>query len=305
MGVEAMVRILVSLSLLAAVPRLLLTPAHAAPLADVTRASTPQTPIVAQKQTIEVRVKRAFQLRDLVGEVEIKYNDRPWQQAKSGFELTNVGEQVKTGKRSRVSLQMDLGIGAIQLAPSSLIQLRGISVQSDQSRLSLFNLPYGSARIKLRRFTNPNTRFELQTPAGLSSVRGTEFGIAVQPAGKTSVAVLDGRVNTSAQGVSVDVDAGFQNFTIPGQPPSEPVPLQNNTDLEFTTERTFTGIRRQLVGVGQVDPVNMVFVNGELTDTDADGRFRVPLPSVNFPKLQVLVQTPLGDEKNYDLQVQL
>ncbi len=260
------------------------------------------TPAVAQ-QEIKVRVDRAVLLQNIAGQVDIRPNQANWRPARSTDQLKTPGEQVKTGQRSRVDLQMDLGIGSIQVAPTTLIQLRKLEITPDQGRISIFYLPYGSARLKLRRFTNPSTRFELETPAGLSGVRGTEFGIAVQPSGKTSVAVLEGQVNTSAQAEDVNVDAGFQNFTIPGEPPSTPTPLKNDTSFDFQLEKQFVGPIRQLTVVGQVDPVNIVFVDGKVVDTDRMGQFRVTLPAISFPRLNVLVQTPLGAEQSYDLRL--
>jgi FecR protein len=260
------------------------------------RPATPQTEIKA-------RFDRAFILQNLSGQVEIKPSQQSWRRANANDQLTTIGEQVKTGARSRVDLQLDVNIGTIQVAPSTLIQIRAINVNPDQSRVSLFYMPYGSARVKLRRFNNPNTRFEIETPAGVSGVRGTEFGVAAQPAGKTSVAVLDGRVLTSAQGQGVNVDAGFQNFTIPGEPPSPPVPLTDNTDLDYQLDKQLSGLKRQLRFIGKVDPVNVVFVDGQVVDTDRQGQFTVPIPLTSFPKLKVIVQTPLGKEQRYDLKL--
>jgi hypothetical protein len=262
-----------------------------------------QPPMATSQTELKARFERAFILKNLAGSVEIKPNQQAWRRAQANDQITTIGDQIKTGIRSKAELQLDLGIGSIQVAPSTLIQMRGISVNADQSRVSLFYMPYGSARIKLRRFTNPNSRFELETPAGVSGVRGTEFGIAAQPGGKTSVAVLDGRVNTSAQNQSVDVDAGFQNFTIPGEPPSPAVPLRDDPKLDYQLDRRVANRRRQLQFVGQVDPVNVVFVNGQPIDTDRQGQFKTPVPLTNHPKIQVIVQTPLGTEKTYDLRL--
>jgi hypothetical protein len=260
----------------------------------------------ANPQTqVQARFDRAFTLRNLAGQVEIKPNQQGWRRAQANDLITSIGDQLKTGERSRVDLQLDVGIGSIQVAPSTLIQLREMRRNADESRVSLFYMPYGSARIKLRRFTNPNTRFEIETPAGVSGVRGTEFGVAAQPSGKTSVAVLDGRVNTSAQGQSVDVDAGFQNFTIPGEPPSPPVPLTDNTNLDYQLDKRIAGTRRQLQFVGKVDPVNVVFANGKVVETDRQGQFQVALPVTSRPRLEVIVQTPLGKEQRYDLRLAL
>jgi FecR protein len=272
-------------------------------IALLAMASIADAPPATPQTEIKARFDRAFILQNLSGQVEIKPNQQSWRRAQANDQLTAIGEQVKTGARSRVDLQLDLGIGTIQVAPSTLIQIRAIQRNSDESRVSLFYMPYGSARIKLRRFTNPNTRFELETPAGVSGVRGTEFGIAAQPSGKTSVAVLNGKVNTNAQGQDVGVDAGFQNFTIPGEPPSPPVPLTDSTTLEYQLDKRIVGNKRQLSFVGKVDPVNVVFVNHRVVDTDRQGSFKVAIPVTSFPRLKVIVQTPLGKEQSYDLKL--
>jgi FecR protein len=260
----------------------------------------------AHPQTqVEARFDRAFTLKNLAGQVDLKPNQQAWRRAQANDLITSIGDQIKTGTRSRVDLQLDVGIGTIQVAPATLIQLREIRRNPDESRVSLFYMPYGSARIKLRRFTNPNTRFEIETPAGVSGVRGTEFGVVAQPSGKTSVAVLDGKVNTSAQGQSVDVDAGFQNFTIPGEPPSPPVPLTDDTQLDYQLDKRLKGTQRHLKFVGKVNPVNVVFANGQVLDTDRQGQFQVNLPVTSRPRLEVIVQTPLGKEQRYDLRLAL
>jgi FecR protein len=260
----------------------------------------------ANPQTqVQARFDRAFTLKNLAGQVEIKPHQQAWRRAQANDLITSIGDQLKTGERSRVDLLLDVGIGSIQVAPSTLIQMREIRRNPDESRVSLFYMPYGSARIKLRRFTSPNTRFEIETPAGVSGVRGTEFGVAAQPSGKTSVAVLDGRVNTSAQGQDVGVDAGFQNFTMPGEPPSPPVPLTDDTKLDYQLDKRIAGMQRQLNFVGKVDPVNVVFANGKVVNTDRQGQFQVSLPVTSRPRLEVIVQTPLGKEQRYALRLAL
>ncbi len=272
-------------------------------IASVAIAFIVDAPPATPQTEIKARFDRAFILKNLSGQVTIAPNRQSWRRAQANDQLTAIGDQVKTGARSKVDLEMDLGIGTIQVAPATLIQLRGITRSADGGRVSLFYMPAGSARIKLRRFTNPNTRFELETPAGVSGVRGTEFGIVAQPSGKTSVAVLEGKVNTNAQGEDVSVDAGFQNFTIPGEPPALPVPLTDSTTLDYQLDKQIVGQKRQLSFVGQVDPVNVVFVNNRVVDTDRQGRFQVALPLTSFPQLQVIVQTPLGKEQRYDLKL--
>jgi hypothetical protein len=161
----------------------------------------------------------------------------------------------------------------------------------------------GRAKLKLRRFTNPESRFEIETPAGISGVRGTEFGINVQPDGKTSVAVLEGKVDSSAQDKTVGINGGFQSFTIAGEPPTDPVPLRDDPSLTYTLDRTIVNGNRRIALRGQVDTVNAVFIAGKPVLVDRKGEFVMAMQAVSHPKIEIQVVTPLGKTKNYSLKL--
>jgi hypothetical protein len=253
------------------------------------------------QQQVDVRVNRWLELQQMVGKVLIGNNSGS-RSAKISDRLQNKGDTLTTQDRSTAKFALDTGIGTLDVTAKTQVIIQDLILnQADQSRVTRLNVPYGRVKLKLRKFTNPNSRLEIETPAGISGVRGTEFGMVIQPSGKTSLAVLEGAINTNAQGVDVGVNQGFQNFTIPGEPPSEPVPLRDDPSLQFSLERRIEGQIRQLQFVGQVDPVNSVSVNGQPQNTDRQGRFSVNLRAVSFPKIQVMVTTPLGQEKLYDL----
>jgi hypothetical protein len=252
------------------------------------------------QQQLNLRVNRWLEVEQTIGKVLFTTQKRQ-QPAQTGDRLQTVGDALTTQARSTARLALDTGIGTVDVTPDTQVVVRQLSLNPDQSRVTRLNVPYGRVKLRLRKFTNPNSRLELETPAGISGVRGTEFGLVVQPQGKTSVAVLEGAVNTNAQNVDVAVPAGFQNFTIPGEPPSQPVPLKSDTSLQYQFERQLIGQQRHLTLVGQVDPVNQVWVNGQPQSTDREGRFRIKVKLVSFPKVKILVSTPLGEEKLYDL----
>ncbi len=253
------------------------------------------------QQQVNVRVDNWLALEQLVGNVLVTLNQRQ-QPAQKGDRLQNVGDSLVTQARSAARLAIDTGIGTVEVASNTQVQVRELTRNpGDQSRITRLNVAYGRVKLRLRKFSSPNSRLEIHTPAGISGVRGTEFGVVVQPTGKTSVAVLDGAVNTNAQSVDVRVNQGFQNFTIPGEPPSEPVPLRDDPSLQYQFERRIEGGQRRLRFVGQTDPVNRVVVNGQPQDTDRQGRFQLEVKLVSFPRVQLQVVTPLGQEKLYDL----
>lgn len=257
---------------------------------------------IAQPNNLSVQVKRWLQLQNLSGQVNYLSN-RQSRAAQSGDRLQAPGDGVTTGKQSMVQLALDTGIGFVDVTEQTHLVVQEMRLTPSQGRITRLKISRGRAKLRLRRFTNPESRFEIETPAGISGVRGTEFGINVQPDGKMSVAVSEGKVDSSAQGKTVGLDAGFQNFTIPGEPPSDPVPITNDTTMTYTLDRNIAKGKRQLVLRGKVDNVNAVFVGDQPLVVDRAGQFIVSVPVVSHPRLKIQVVTPLGKTENYDLKL--
>jgi FecR protein len=256
---------------------------------------------VAAQQVTRVRVDRWLAVSALSGSVTRQQGNRS-QTAQMGDRIQSVGDGITTGGGASARLDVDTGIGSVYVSEGTKMRIQGMEVAPDNGRITRLQVLRGQVRLKVRRFTHGGSRLEIQTPSGLSGVRGTEFGVAVQPSGKTGMAVLEGKVVSSAQGREVVVNQGFQVFTIPGEPPSPPQPLRDDPSLEYRFEKTIEqGIRRARL-VGKVDPVNTVIVAGVPQSTDREGRFRTDVKLVpSFFKLQVIVNTPLGKQKVYDL----
>jgi FecR protein len=255
----------------------------------------------AQK-TVDVRINRWLEIQQVSGSVSLELRNSSARAAQIGDRMSQVSDRITTGARSGAKLALDSGVGTVEVAENTLVQIQVIDPPlPDQGRVTRLIVPRGRVRLRLRHFTSPNSRLEIQTPAGVSGVRGTEFGVSVQPNGKTGTAVLDGRVANSAQNQSVDIDAQFQSLTMVGEPPQPPTPLKDDPGLDYQLERQIVGQRRQLILVGKIDPVNSLLINGVATDTDREGRFRLNVPMTSFPKVNLVVATPLGKEKTYDL----
>ena len=260
-----------------------------------------QVPAIAQSNDVNVRVDRWLMIQQTTGTVSY---DRPSESraARVGDRLESVGDGVTTGTQSETSLLLDTGVGVINVLEYTNLKVTRLEMTPDSGRITHLDVTRGQIRLKLRKFTSPNSELEIRTPAGLSGVRGTEFGVAVQPNGKTGIATLSGAVVTSAQGVQVAVPARFQNFTIPGEAPSPAVPLQDDTTLTAEFEKLLDrGIRKVQI-VGTVDPVNVVKVNGITQTTDRHGQFRSGVFfASSFLQVNVVVTTPLGKSQTYEL----
>ncbi|MGG6269982.1 FecR family protein [Leptolyngbya sp. AN10] len=258
-------------------------------------------PVLAQSNDVSVRVDRWLAIQQMSGTVSY---DRPSgsRAARVGDRLQAIGDGITTGTQSGANLLLDTGVGTINVLEYTNLRVQRLDTTSDSGRITHIDVTRGQVRLKLRRFTSPNSELKIRTPAGLSGVRGTEFGVVVQPDGKTSIGTLEGSVVTEAQGVQVEVPGGFQNFTIPGQPPSPAVPLRDDPSLAADFVRVLDRGVRSVQLVGRVDPVNAVTVNGVQQTVDANGEFRsAPFLVPSFLRVNVVVTTPLGKSQSYEL----
>ncbi len=254
---------------------------------------------------LSVRVNRWLELRNFSGSVDFLQNGR-WGPAQSGQRLGNVGDGVRTGIASLARLAVDTDIGFIGVSENTDLRITELYTTPRGGKVTELNVSRGQARIFVRPFTNPDSRLEIRTPAGVNGVRGTDFGILIQPSGRSALAVEEGMVTSAAQGQSVSVGAGLQNMIIPGEPPTPPEPLQDDPSLSvFRLERrNRQGRRTTMVWLqGQTSPYNLFSIDGEPQETDREGNFDLLLPLPDSQQFQVKIITPLGTEKIYELAV--
>jgi hypothetical protein len=256
----------------------------------------------AFSQSVQVRVQRKLILQQMAGQVTYQHG-KTMRPARMGDLLQSVGDGISTGQNATATLAVDTAIGFITVAENTKVSVRELRYAADNGRITRLQVTQGQVRLRLRSFTHRGSVLELQTPAGISGVRGTEFGLTVQPQGKTSIATLTGGVATSAQGKTVNVRAGFQNYTIPGEAPSAPVPIRNNTSLKYWVEHFTEGRLRKTRLTGQVDPVNSVLIENIPQTTDRYGRFSLVQLMPNRLKVQITVITPLGKKQIHELEI--
>lgn len=257
----------------------------------------------AQK-TIPVRVDRWLAVQQLTGTVSYG-RGTTFRAARVGDRLEVAGDSLTTGKDSTASLILDTGIGTISVSQNTILRVQSLTVAPDNGRITRLKVSQGQVYLKLRRFTQPGSRLEIETPAELNGVRGTEFGLAIQPNGKTGLATQQGAVATSAQGSEVRVVAGYQNLTISDESPSIPVPLRNDPSLRYRVQQEIDSQRvRRIRLIGQTDPVNTLTIDGVAQSTDRAGQFSALFYASSYPRAEVVVTTPLGKTKTYELALQ-
>ncbi len=262
---------------------------------------SPAPEILALKPTgsMQVKVHRWLEVTQMTRNVTYQnsQSDRP---AQIGDRLTATGDRLATGVKSQATLDLDNGLGLVNVNASTTVKIQELKILPSGGRIAQLKIDGGQVRLKVRSFKNPDSRLELITPAGVSGVRGTEFGVSVHPNGNMSAATLTGKVATTAQGQEVMVTAGFQNLTIKGEAPLPATPLTNDTRLTLE-ELQLEGSVIHLVG--RVDAVNLLEIDAQPIATDRTGHFDVKLPVKDNYQLTSIVTTPLGIQQIYELAI--
>ncbi|MGB3296011.1 MAG: FecR family protein [Phormidesmis sp.] len=255
---------------------------------------------LAYSQPISVRGDRWLTVTALSGKVDLTSYRSRQRQARLGDHLDRVGDMITTGSNASVSLNVDLATGSLTMSENSQLQVQALSITPAGGRVTELLVRRGQVRVRARPLTNPDTRLEIHTPAGVSGVRGTDFGVSVQPTGQTGVATIEGRVIASAQGQTVSVGTALQSSIYPGDPPTPPEPLRNDPTL-YIERLTSSGTTVRIVG--QTDLVNLLEIGDQPQVLSRAGRFDLSLPLPSDRRIEAMVTTPLGTQQKYQLVV--
>ena len=250
-------------------------------------------------RTIQFRFKRWIDVQSVSGNVTL-INRNGRESARVGQRLQSVGDGIATGAQSSATLNLDSGIGTLQVSENSQFTIQEIQ-NNDGGAQTKLNVSRGQVRLKLRTFTNPSSRLEIFTPAGVTGVRGTDFGVSILPSGKTGVATLRGKVAAAAQGKTVEIDRGFQSSITPGSAPLPPVQLRDNPSLDIQVfSKEDNG---QVHIVAQTDDINLISIGEKVIEPNAQGIVDFRLSIGGDRSVQLLVTTPLGKQQNYQILV--
>ncbi|MEM9805424.1 MAG: FecR family protein [Cyanobacteria bacterium P01_D01_bin.56] len=245
----------------------------------------------------ESAVRRALHVRRSSGVVTTLAGYR--KRTQPGDRLTAVGHSIITGHRSSANLRIDGGSGSIAVAQNTQMTVERLSVLSNGAHVTVLDVPRGQARVQVRPFTNPSSRFELHTPSGVAAVRGTEFGVSVSEGGKMGVATLEGKVDASAQSVDVPVEAGMVSVIRPGETPTPAQPLDRTLDIRW---ELYEWRDNRLYVEGHVDSANLLFVAGTEMPIDRSGYFKADIPlQKRTHRVKASVQNPVGETRNHQL----
>lgn len=129
-----------------------------------------------------------------------------------------LGDEVRTGADSSASIVF-LDSSVCRLLPNTTLRYAG-TARAGLARPSLLELVRGETWNTVEKGGPP---FAVRTRAATATVWGTEFGVAVDGRGKTTLRVKEGKVQLQAARASEFVTAGMQAIALPGHTPEPPV----------------------------------------------------------------------------------
>ncbi|MDP8932648.1 MAG: FecR family protein [Cyanobacteriota bacterium] len=247
---------------------------------------------------LQLPSSRFVEVRQIRGKVT--YQGR---QAKVGDRLTTSGQQIATGVNSSAVLAVDTAIATINVSENSILQVKNLSLAAKGGRVTVLGVPKGQARIQARTLKNPNSRLEISSPSGVAGVRGTVFGVAVDPKGKTGISTLEGAVATTAKGQTVIINGGYSSVVFPGSPPTSPRLTKDKLKYKLESLSAIGNNKIRLICI--VDPLNLAFLNNRPIEINQKGKIDAILPAPANSDLRLVVRSPLGEEKYYNLGAKL
>lgn len=166
-------------------------------------------------------------------------DDNGWHNGEVGMSL-GLADRIKTEARGRASLTFFDG-SVIDIAENTGVALKELDTSGQAKKIKI-QQDIGSTFNRVKKLADPASSYEIETPAAVAGVRGTEFWVHVFPGGATVVVNIDGLIAVSAGGAEVILQPGMKSTIIPGQTPGQPVPdsgssatLSPSTTLPLTS----------------------------------------------------------------------
>jgi hypothetical protein len=151
----------------------------------------------------------------------MKPGDTEWTTGTAGMTL-RADYKIKTQAGGSATITFFEG-STIELDSSTEISLSELNLEGTASHISITQ-SLGKTISRVTKLVDPASSYEIETPAAVASVRGTEFYVSVSSSGVTTVGSTEGLVAVTAQGVEVELTAGLRTTVSPGKAPGAPVP---------------------------------------------------------------------------------
>lgn len=168
-------------------------------------------------------------LTKIKGDVQYRKNaSGTWQKAAEGMLLAG-GAQVKCGPASEVYVGWGAG-NVVKVSALSQVTIDSLTKEASGASKSKVNLDSGKVFAKAGKM-NKGSTFEVKTPSAIAGVRGTGFECS-----ETSVSVVEGSVEVTAGGQTIEVAEGLVTETVEGEAPGTPEAIPPETAAELQTD---------------------------------------------------------------------
>ena len=232
-----------------------------------------QLPILARVRTLE-------------GEAELIEEDSGNTTPLTSGALVVMGDAIRTGRNSNLTLELMDG-SRLLLLPDSYLTLNRLSqFKNTEMTDTRLHLHKGRMEIQVAPKKGEAGRFQLITPTAVTSVRGTDYRLSSDDKLALSRAeVLGGRVDVASGGSTQSIPKGFGTIAKADVPPQPPIKLLDSPDLS-PLNRTFERVPLQF----QLKPLSQA--KGYRVQIAADNQFerllfdqQVPAEFVRGPDL--------------------
>jgi hypothetical protein len=149
--------------------------------------------------------------------------------------ILSQGDLIETGADANVTVQFGDGNRVTLLSGSSL-RLETLLDYPNGAGVVGLELLRGRAESEILNTGGSKSRVRIKTPAGITSVRGTELRVGIADAALSRTEVLTGTVNVANAGREIAVEAGHGTIVRKGEPPQTPVALLPAPDLSSVPE---------------------------------------------------------------------
>ncbi len=168
------------------------------------------------------------------GTVNVMRPDQSMLPATFGMQLT-AGDRIQCGNDSFVTVEF-ADQSRMRVQDNSTVRLGEMKIFGDYGLVdTLIHLEEGRTENSVPG-ESTSTRFRIQTPSAISSVRGTDFRVGTLDSQSATVSeVLKGTVDVSGNAKNVTLAGGFGTVTTAGTPPVPPVKLLHAPDLSGTS----------------------------------------------------------------------
>ena len=236
----------------------------AVPTTSTAPADAGVTATVAEPQVTVLTARR--------GSVQIRHgDDGEWRDAEESARL-GADDVVRAGRNAEATLQLGNGV-EVNLSPRSELRIRELTEAIARVRLDEGHVTAtvdGDGR-RILRVQAKGSDAEAESTGGT-------FGVVTDGDGQLAVAATTGRVRVSANGGSVDVEAGQTTSVTAGKAPSPPTAVPGSLYLKLgalaatQTNQTATTVS------GTTAPGSLVRVRDLAATSDAKGRFSMKVP---------------------------